>query len=86
MPEDFYRRELCSADQERQLFVERRLSSVEAKLDAVNEKLDNAILCQLKDHGKRLAALERARAYSTGWVVGVAAATGVLGALIGRLV
>lgn len=72
-------------DHERQLCVERRLTSMESKVDAINEKLDNAILSQLRDHGKRLSSLEHAKAYSIGWVVGVAGATGVVGSLLGQL-
>lgn len=64
---------------------EGRLARVEEKVDSINVKLDNAIISQLKDHGKRLAALENAKAYSIGWVVGVAGATGVAGSLLGQL-
>lgn len=52
--------------------VESRLIRVEGKLDAINQRIDDALLSQVRDHGKRLAALESWKM----WVVGVAAGVG----------
>ena len=52
--------------------VESRLIRVEDKLDAINQRIDDALLSQIRDHGKRLAALESWKM----WVVGVAAGVG----------
>lgn len=37
---------------------ESRLSRIEALLEALNQRLDDAILTQLRDHGKRIRDLE----------------------------
>lgn len=37
---------------------EPRLSRIEALLEALNQRLDDAILTQLRDHGKRIRDLE----------------------------
>lgn len=68
----------CANDLERAIANEGRLARVEEKVDAINGKLDDAILTQLKDHGKRIAAIENARLWSLGWLAGVAAAVGVV--------
>lgn len=52
--------------------VESRLIRVEDKLDAINQRIDDALLSQIRDHGKRIAALESWKM----WVVGVAAGVG----------
>lgn len=35
-----------------------RLARIEAMITAINQRLDDAILTQLRDHGKRINALE----------------------------
>lgn len=56
--------------------VESRLIRVEDKLDAINQRIDDALLSQIRDHGKRIAALESWRM----WIIGVAAGvSGVVG-------
>lgn len=50
----------CSeCSRERDITTEGRLARMEAKLEAIDEKLDDAVISQLRDHGKRLAALEQ---------------------------
>ena len=44
--------------QERALDHESRLSRIEALLEALNKRLDDAILTQLRDHGKCIRELE----------------------------
>ena len=66
---------------DREIIIEGRLTRVEAKLDAVNDKLDEAILSQLKDHGKRINALERRGWWMAGWITGA----GAVGALAAKL-
>lgn len=75
----------CLSTREREIATEGRLARLEGKVDSINEKLDEAILSQIKDHGKRIASLERARAYSTGWVVGAGAVAGAAASLVGKL-
>lgn len=43
---------------EQTLNHESRLSRIEALLEALNKRLDDAILTQLRDHGKRIRELE----------------------------
>lgn len=59
--------------------VESRLIRVEDKLDAINQRIDDALLSQIRDHGKRIAALESWRM----WIIGVAAGvSGVVGVVM----
>ena len=44
--------------EQRALDYESRLSRIEALLEALNQRLDDAILTQLRDHGKRILDLE----------------------------
>lgn len=74
----------CSS--ERAITTEGRLARVEAKLDAVNEKLDDAILSQLRDHGKRIGSLESWRARQAGWMAGAATVGGIVGAVGSKIV
>lgn len=57
---------------EHDLHTESRLARIEAKLDALGERIDEAVLTQVKDHGKRIAALERRATWSAGWMAGAA--------------
>ncbi len=52
--------------------VESRLIRVEDKLDAIDQRIDDALLSQVRDHGKRIAALESWRM----WIIGVSAGVG----------
>lgn len=72
--------------------VKAELSAVKAEVAGTNQRLDDIVITQLKDHGKRLAALdvriaaleaaEYKRAGGLSVLAGVAAAAGSLGALI----
>lgn len=59
---------------------ESRLARIEALLEALNKRMDDAILTQLKDHGKRIAILERRQAWQIGWMAGA----GAVGAMVGK--
>lgn len=61
--------------------VESRLIRVEDKLDAINQRIDDALLSQIRDHGKRIAALESWKM----WVVGVAAGVGGVTSFIAQV-
>ena len=58
--------------------AEERLARIEAQLTGLNQRLDEVVITQLKDHGKRLAALERRQV----WIGGAAAAGSALTYLI----
>ncbi|WP_314971619.1 hypothetical protein [Bilophila wadsworthia] len=65
--------------------VKAELSGLKAEVAGTNQRLDDIVITQLKDHGKRIAALEAAenkRAGGLSVLAGVAAAAGSLGALI----
>lgn len=47
--------------------AEERLARIEAQLTGLNQRLDEVVITQLKDHGKRLAALERRQVWIGGW-------------------
>ena len=76
--------------------VKAELSAVKAEVAGTNQRLDDIVITQLKDHGKRLAALdvriaaleaaENKRAGGLSVLAGVAAAAGSLGALIMKLI
>ena len=44
--------------EQRELDLESRLSRIEALLEAFNKRLEDVILTQLRDHGKRVRDLE----------------------------
>lgn len=69
---------------EHDLHTESRLARIEAKLDALNERIDEALVTQIKDHGKRIAALERRAMWAAGWTAGAACAASALTALLQR--
>lgn len=43
-----------------------RVVRIESGLDSLNQRLDEVVISQLKDHGKRLAILEEERATRAG--------------------
>ena len=43
-----------------------RVVRIESGLDSLNQRLDEVVISQLKDHGKRLAVLEEERAIRAG--------------------
>ena len=67
-------------DVEIELNHESRLARIEALLEALNKRMDDAILTQLRDHGKRIAILERRQAWQIGWMAGA----GAVGAMVGK--
>ncbi|WP_291449467.1 hypothetical protein [Desulfovibrio sp.] len=62
--------------------AEERLARIEAQLAGLNQRLDEVVISQLKDHGKRLAALERRQVWIGGWIAGAGAAGSALTYLI----
>ena len=57
---------------QRDLEMESRLVRIEEKVDELGRRIDEALLTQLKDHGKRIGALERRSVWQAGWVAGAA--------------
>lgn len=71
---------------ERDLETESRLARIEGKLDELGKRIDEALLTQVKDHGKRLSVLERRQIWVTGWIAGAACvASGVTALLVKML-
>ena len=76
--------------------VKAELSAVKAELAGLRERIDDVVISNLRDHGKRMsmletrvAALEAAenkRAGGLSVLAGVAAVAGSLGALIMKLI
>lgn len=69
--------------------VKAELSGLKAEVAGTNQRLDDIVITQLKDHGKRIAALEAAenkRAGGLSALAGVAAAAGGFGALLMKLI
>ena len=65
------------------------LSGLKAEVAGTNQRLDGIVITQLKDHGKRIAALEAAenrRAVGMAVLAGVATVAGSLGALIMKMI
>lgn len=60
--------------------AEERLARIEAQLAGLNQRLDEVVISQLKDHGKRLAALERRQVWIGGWIAGAGAVGVSIGA------
>lgn len=62
--------------------AEERLARIEAQLAGLNQRLDEVVISQLRDHGKRLAALERRAVWMAGWIAGAGAVGSTLTAII----
>lgn len=60
--------------------AEERLARIEAQLTGLNQRLDEVVITQLKDHGKRLAVLERRQVWIGGWIAGAGAVGVSIGA------
>lgn len=51
-----------------------RLARIEEQLTGLNQRIDEVVITQLKDHGKRLVVLERRQIWIGGWIAGAGAA------------
>lgn len=54
------------------------LSGMHSEMKGLRERIDDALLSQLRDHGKRLAALESWRVWLVGWAAGAGLISGTL--------
>ena len=63
---------------QRDLETEVRLARIEGKVDALAHRIDEALITQLKDHGKRINAIEHRQIWIAGWIAGA----GAVGALL----
>ena len=59
-----------------------RLARIEAQLAGLNQRLDEVVISQLRDHGKRIQALENRGVWVAGWVAGAGAIGSAVGALV----
>ena len=50
--------------------VKAAVASVQAEIIAVNKRIDDALISQVRDHGKRMSALEAWRVWLIGWAAG----------------
>lgn len=50
--------------------VKAAVAGVQAELAAVNKRIDDALISQVRDHGKRISALEAWRVWLIGWAAG----------------
>ena len=55
---------------------EERLARIEAQLAGLNQRLDEVVISQLRDHGKRIQALENRGVWVTGWIAGAGIVAG----------
>ena len=61
---------------ERQFFMKEigdlkaELSGMHSELKGLRERIDDALISQIRDHGKRIAALESWRVWLIGWAAG----------------
>ena len=58
--------------------VREELSRMTARIEALDKRIDDAVVSQVRDHGKRIAALEQKQA----WIAGAIALAGGLGASV----
>ena len=60
------------------------LSGMHSELKGLRERIDDALISQLRDHGKRIAALEAWRVWLVGWAAGAGLVSSVLVSLLGK--
>lgn len=68
--------------EERDLAVEARLTRIETKIEELKTLILDGMVTQLKDHGKRIAILERRAIWHAGWMAGAAAASSAITAAL----
>ena len=54
------------------------LSGMHSEMRGLRERIDDALISQMRDHAKRLAALETWRVWLVGWAAGAGALCGLL--------
>lgn len=54
-------------------------ASIMAQFAALNLRLDEVIISQVKDHGKRIQVLEKRGVWMAGWIAGA----GAIGSIVG---
>ena len=75
---------------ERQFFMKEigdmraELSGMHSEMRGLHERIDDALISQLRDHGKRLCALESWRVWLVGWVAGAGLIGGAVLSLLVR--
>ena len=62
--------------------VREELARMTAKIEALDKRIDDAVVSQVRDHGKRIAALEKHQA----WIAGAIALAGGVGASVGTII
>ena len=58
---------------------EERLARIEAQLAGLNQRLDEVVISQLRDHGNRIQALENRGVWVAGWIAGAVAIGSIVG-------
>lgn len=72
----------CMTD--RDIQTEGRLARIEAGVAALSEKFDEAVVTQIRDHGKRIARLEGRWIWLMGWMAGAGTVGGLVSTLLQR--
>ena len=65
--------------------VKAEVSGLRADVSALSSRIDEVVISQLKDHGKRLAVLEASENRRTGAIAAIATICGATGAFIGKM-
>lgn len=60
--------------------VKAGISGLQAEVSGLRERIDDIVVTQLRDLGKRVAILERRQAWQIGWMAGA----GAVGAALGK--
>lgn len=60
--------------------VKAGISGLQAEVSGLRERIDDIVVTQLRDHGKRVAILERRQTWQIGWMAGA----GAVGAALGK--
>ncbi len=66
--------------------VKSGIAGLRAEVEGLRERIDDVVVSQLRDHGKRLAELERRQIWVGGWVAGAGAVGAALVWLIQKVV
>lgn len=66
--------------------IKAKLSGLCAEVSSLRERIDDIVITQLKDHGKRLSMLEKRQVWVGGWIAGAGAAGAAVAWILSKVI